>query len=228
MEQGIAARVAAVAEPVLLGIGYRLVRVKSFGTRRLHRADHGRAARWRDGSRGLRIGFASALAGARRSGPDRPRLPAGSVLSRDGSSAGATFGFRTLLRSRDQDRVVGAARRAAPVPRLALGHGRQRRAYSPRRRRRRRSERGCAPDRGYERSEARPHGSAHRRIAQARQGTDARSAPTAADGARAGHAGGRPGGETAGCVRRRRTAGRPIISTSVAAQRRNADQNEGE
>lgn len=31
MEQGIAARVAAIAEPVLLGMGYRLVRVKIFG-----------------------------------------------------------------------------------------------------------------------------------------------------------------------------------------------------
>ena len=31
VEQGIAARVAAIAEPVLVGIGYRLVRVKISG-----------------------------------------------------------------------------------------------------------------------------------------------------------------------------------------------------
>ena len=43
-EPGLSARVAAVAEPVLEGLGYRLVRVRDFRRRRLHRADHGRAA----------------------------------------------------------------------------------------------------------------------------------------------------------------------------------------
>ncbi len=43
-EPGLSARVAAIAEPVIEGIGYRLVRVRDFRRRRLHGAGHGRAA----------------------------------------------------------------------------------------------------------------------------------------------------------------------------------------
>ena len=43
-ETGVAARVAAIVEPVLADLGYRLVRVKVSGLERLHGPDHGRAA----------------------------------------------------------------------------------------------------------------------------------------------------------------------------------------
>ena len=49
----------------------------SLGQRRLHRADHGRAAGRHDVDRGLRDRVARAVAGARRRRSDRPRLSAG-------------------------------------------------------------------------------------------------------------------------------------------------------
>ena len=82
VEPGVAARVSAVAGPVLQGMGYRLVRDQDFRRSRLHRPDHGGAARRNHADRGLRGDLAGAVAGAGRRRPDRAGLPAGDFLAR--------------------------------------------------------------------------------------------------------------------------------------------------
>jgi len=103
VEPGAAARVSAVAGPVLQGMGYRLVRIKISGeagcTVQI-------MAERPDGTmqdRGLRGDFAGGVAGARRRRSDRPRLPAGDILAGHRSPAGAPFRFRTLRRSSRED-----------------------------------------------------------------------------------------------------------------------------
>ena len=62
----MAARVAAIAAPVLARARLSAGAGARFRRGGLHRADHGRAAGRHDGDRGLRGGLARALAGARR------------------------------------------------------------------------------------------------------------------------------------------------------------------
>ena len=103
-EQGVAARVAAIATPVLAGMGYRLVRVRISGT--LGCTVQIMAER-PDGSmvdRGLRGRLACALAGLRRGRPDRPRVPAGSLVAGHRSAVGEALGLRAPCRPRSEDR----------------------------------------------------------------------------------------------------------------------------
>ena len=123
----MAARVAAIAEPVLAGIGYRLVRVRDFRARRLHRPDHGRAAGRDDDDRGLRNRLARALAGARRRRPDRARLSARSVLARASTArwCGARISSVMPATSVKVEMAVAIDGPAA-VPRLAARRRRRR------------------------------------------------------------------------------------------------------
>ena len=119
VEPGMAARVSAVAAPVLQGMGYRLVRIKISGGTRLHRADHGGTARRIDADRGLRGDFESAVAGARHRRSDRPRLPAGDFLARDRPAAGPPLRFRAPCRPSREDRNGGSASGPQAIPRHA-------------------------------------------------------------------------------------------------------------
>ena len=120
-EPGLSARVASVAEPVIEQLGYRLVRVRVSGRRRLHGADHGRAAgRHHDGRR-LRGRLARVVAGARCRRSDRPRLPAGDFLARHRPAAGAQVRLRPLCRPPRQDRDGRSGRRAASDSAALLG-----------------------------------------------------------------------------------------------------------
>ena len=117
VEPGMAARVSAVAAPVLQGMGYRLVRIKISGRSRLHRADHGGTARWIDADRGLRGDLEGAVAGARHRRSDRPRLSAGDFLARHRPAAGAPLRFRALCRPSREDRDGGRPSGPQAVPR---------------------------------------------------------------------------------------------------------------
>ena len=213
-EQGVAARVAAIAEPVLAGLGFRLVRVRISG---LAGCTVQIMAERPDGThdhRGLRGGLARAVAGARRRRSDRPRLPAGNFLARHRPPAGAALRFRAPCRQSRQDRDGGRGRRPAALPRRAARRRRRRRAHPPRRRRGRRSRRGAAADRGHGGSQARAHRRADRRSrsSAARRSSAKRSKrPTKHD--------------------RQPTAGRTMPSRrsrAAAGDSRRAAQHEGE
>ena len=151
VEPGLPARVAAIVEPVLHQLGFRLVRVRVSGRGRLHRPDHGGAAGRHDDGRGLRGGLARAIAGARRRRSGRPRLPAGNVFAGDRPAAGARIGFRALCRSLVQIEMESPVEWAQALSRHARRHRRRRGAARARRCRRARSRRAPA-DRRYGRS----------------------------------------------------------------------------
>ena len=117
IEPGRAARVAAMAEPVLAGARLSAGAGTHFRLRRLHGADHGRAAGRHHGDRGLRGRLARAVAGARRRRPDRRRLPAGNFVARHRPAAGAAFRFRPLCRPRRPGRNAGPDRRPQAISR---------------------------------------------------------------------------------------------------------------
>ena len=98
VEPGLAARVAAIAEPVLDGLGYRLVRVRVSGADGCTVQIMAERPDGTHDDRGLRGGLARAVAGARRRRSDRPRLSAGDFVARHRPSAGAALGFRALRR----------------------------------------------------------------------------------------------------------------------------------
>ena len=169
VEPGVSARVAAIVEPVLEGLGYRLVRVRVSGSRRLHRAGDGRAARRHDEHRRLRDLLARAVAGARHRRSGRPRLSAGAVVARHRPSAGAAIRFQPLRQQRCEDRDGGRRRRPQALPRPVARRRRQSRAHPARRRVGRRIARRDAADRGDGGGQARPHRRADRRIAPPQQ-----------------------------------------------------------
>ena len=137
--------------------------------RRLHGADHGRAAGRHHGDRGLRGGVARAVAGARRRRPDRRLLSAGDFFARHRPAAGAALGFRPLCRPRRPGRDAGARSTAAggfaassSAPKAnACGCA----AATPQRR----SRRSFAADRRHDGSQACSHRRARCRIAAAEQ-----------------------------------------------------------
>ena len=119
VEPGVAARVSAVAAPVLQGMGYRLVRIKISGeagcTVQI-------MAERPDGSMQIEDCEAisqGAVAGARCRRSDRPRLSAGDFLARDRPAAGAPLRFRTLCRPSREDRDGGRPSGPQAVPRHA-------------------------------------------------------------------------------------------------------------
>ena len=164
VEQGIAARVAAIAEPVLAGIGYRLVRVKVSG---LDGCTVQIMAERPDGT--MTIEDCEAISRALS-----PVLDVADPIERayrlEVSSPGLD---RPLVRRSDFERFAGHElkvemasrdRRPAPVPRLAAGCGRRLpRASAARMPHPAKRQRGRAAARGHGGSQARAHRGADRR-----------------------------------------------------------------
>ena len=213
VEPGVAARVAAIAEPVLDGLGYRLVRVRVSG---FDGCTVQIMAERPDGTmidRGLRGGLARAVAGARRRRSGRPRLPAGDFVARHRPAAGAALRFRALRRQPGQDRDGGRGRGPQAVPRHAARRRRRRRAHPARRCGGRRAGRRAAADRRHGGSQARAHRRADRRSAPARQAA-AESAERAEDATPSGKGRANTGVPRISSRSRRKAGARPITKES--------------
>ena len=182
VEQGVAARVAAIVEPVLIGTRLPTGPGEGFGTRRLHRSDHGRTAGRHDEGGGLRDSLARALAGARRR-RIRSIAPIGSKCPRPGSIArwcGARISNASPAMSsrwRWRPRLTAGAGSAA----CCWGWTAPPRAFAARDAAAGEASEVAAAARGHGRGQARPHRGADRRIAQARQGGGTCSAATAGE-----------------------------------------------
>ena len=144
----MAARVAAIAEPVLAELGYRLVRVRVSG---VAGCTVQIMAERPDGT--MTIEDCEAV--SRALSPvldvadpiDRAyRLEISSPGHRP--AAGAALGFRALCRQSGEDRDGGRGRRPQAVPRLSARRRRRGRAHPPRRCHAGRAGRGAAADRG--------------------------------------------------------------------------------
>ena len=134
VEPGLAARVSAIAEPVLEGLGYRLVRARVSGSDGCTVQIMAERPDGTMGDRGLRNRIARAVAGARRGRSDRSRLSPRNVLARHRPSAGAALGLRALRQQRREDRDGGRGPRPQTLPRHAARRRRRLRARSARRR----------------------------------------------------------------------------------------------
>ena len=123
VEPGVAARVSAVAGPVLQGMGYRLVRIKisgEFGCTVQIMAERPDGTMLIDDCEAISRALSPVLDVA---DPIEKRLPAGDFLARHRPAAGAPLRFRTLCRPSREDRDGGRASGPQAVPR----HARRRR-----------------------------------------------------------------------------------------------------
>ncbi len=121
IEPGLSARVAAIVEPVLEGLGYRLVRVRVSGTDGCTVQVMAERPDGTHDDRRLRSLFARAVAGARRRRSGGPRLSAGNVVARHRPPAGAAIGLRALRQQFREDRDGGGGRGPQALPRQLLG-----------------------------------------------------------------------------------------------------------
>ena len=174
-ERGTEARIANIVEPAIVGLGYRLVRVKLSamnGTTLQIMAERPDGTMTVDDCERLSRDLSPV---ARRRGPDRPRLSPRGFLARHRPAAGAPLRLRAMGRPRRQDRARAVARRAEALPRQARrrrGRQRPRRARCAERRR----DSGAGAARRDRRGEARPH-----RRADAANRSAGRSRPSATD-----------------------------------------------
>ena len=121
VEQGMAARVAAIAAPVLIGLGYRLVRVRVSGT---SGCTVQIMAERPDGT--MTVEDCEAVSRALSpvfdvEDPIAQRVPAGDFLARDRPAAGAPVGFRALCRPQAKIEMAMRARGPQAVPRRPAG-----------------------------------------------------------------------------------------------------------
>ncbi len=165
VEPGLAARVSAVAEPVLNGMGYRLVRVRVSGEAgttvqvMAERPDGTMLIEDCEAvSRALSpvMDVADPIERAYRLEISSPGIDRPLVRRSD---------FERAHRASREGRDGGDARRPQAVPRHAARRRRRPRASAPRRRQGRRAGRRAADDRGHRRGAAGPDRRADRRIA---------------------------------------------------------------
>ncbi len=133
-EPGRAARVAALAEPVLAGLGYRLVRVRISGSAGCTVQI---MAERPDGT--LSIEDCEAASRALSpvldvADPIEGVVPVGDFFAGHRPAAGAAFGFRPLCRPCRPGGDDRPGRRPAAIPRPASRHRGRRRPHPPRRR----------------------------------------------------------------------------------------------
>ena len=133
VEPGLSARVAAIAEPVIEQLGYRLVRVKvsaADGCTVQIMAERPDGTMMVEDCETVSRALSPVLDMA---DPIEQRLPAGNLLARHRPAAGAQIRFRSLRRPSGQDRDGNPDRRPQAFSRPAARHRGRSRAHSRRR-----------------------------------------------------------------------------------------------
>ena len=178
-EPGLSARVAAVAEPVIEGMGFRLVRVRISGADGCTVQVMAERPDGTHDDRGLRGNLARAVAGPGCRRPGAAGLSAGNFFAGARPSAGAPLGFRAPCRASGEDRDERCRSMAASAF-AASCRRRGRHAARLRRDDAKPDEAGrsAAADRGHGGSQAGPDRRTDRRGVAQGQGGRARSART--------------------------------------------------
>ena len=120
-DNGLARRIARIAEPMLRDLGLRLVRVKISAAAGRDGSDHGRAPGRDDVDRRLRTRQPGAVAGVRPRGADQPGLSARNLLAGHRPAAGARIGFSPRDRPRSAHRDGASRRRPQALPQADRG-----------------------------------------------------------------------------------------------------------